>query len=241
MLSYSRVLLKLSGEFFAGDQASSASSLTDFSLSTVNSLVQELSELQQQSLQVAIVIGAGNLVRGDELAKQGFDPIVGDYMGMFGTLINGLMLKQSCVAAGIDTCLMSLLSAPDVIADYDVSAAIAALDKQQLVIFAGGTGKPCCTTDSAASQRAVDIQADIILKATKVDGIYSADPKQDSDVEFYSKLSYDQVIAKRLAVMDLQAFEYCRDHQMPIRVFNMYQPQALKRLLHGEEIGSLVT
>ncbi|MEM9243198.1 MAG: UMP kinase [Pseudomonadota bacterium] len=238
MFKYTRVLLKLSGEFFADHGNESTS---PFASSALSDLVNNLAELRQQGVQIAIVIGGGNIVRGEFLAQQGFDRIASDHMGMVATLINGLMLSECCKKANLPCKLVTLLDLPDVIASYQAQQAIQDLARNFIVICAGGTGKPLCTTDSAAAQRAVDVKADIILKATKVDGIYSADPKLNPDAKFYSTLSFDEAIEKKLAVMDLQAFEYCRANNMPIRVFNMHDSTALKKLVCGEPIGTLVS
>ena len=151
-----------------------------------------------------------------------------------------MALQQQCQVAGIPSILMSLLPIPNLTASYDIDLALAKLSAGSIAIFAGGTGNPWCTTDSAAAQRAVDIKADIILKATKVEGVYSADPLKHPDATFYSHLNYDKVLSDNLRVMDRQAFEYCRQHRMPIRIFNMNQPKILQRVITGEECGTLI-
>lgn len=234
MLKYSRVLLKLSGEFFVGECGD------NLSLAQFDHVVQIVTELLRSKVQVGIVVGGGNVVRGIPLAQQGFERITADYMGMLATVINSKALYSRCKQAKVPACLMSLITMPDIVACYDVKQAIQALQQYQLVIFAGGTGKPLCSTDSAASHRAVDIEADIVFKATKVDGVYAADPQQYPDARYYQHLSYDEVITKQLAVMDLQAFSYCRDHHMPIRIFNMNIPNVLTRLVSGDAIGTLI-
>lgn len=234
MPKYSRILLKLSGEFFAEKSDSG------IGLQRVDKLLVVLKQLIATKLEIGLVIGGGNLVRGIPLAQRGFDRETGDYMGMLATVINGLALQQRCQEAELPVLLVSLIKIPELVAPYDIRQSQQALAAGKLVIFAGGTGKPWCTTDSAAADRAVDIEADILLKATTIDGVYSADPKRDSNAQYYSHVSYDRVIEEQLAVMDQRAFECCRQHKMPIRVFDMAQQQALQDIVAGKQVGTLI-
>jgi uridylate kinase len=232
-LKYPRILLKLSGESL-GHEGSGVD------LHPLKNIAQDVSEIQKLGAQVGIVVGAGNFIRGEVLEEQGLDRETSDYMGMLGTVINSLALAASFAQMGLPVVLMSLLPVVGLIDAYDIEKALRALEAGSIVIFAAGTGKPFCTTDTAASQRAIEIHADLLLKATKVDGVYSADPKKDPQATLYSHITYEEVLAKKLAVMDEYAIQLCQQAKLPLRVFNMNHPSALKRIVLGENEGTLV-
>lgn len=201
---------------------------------------QEVKRQIEKGLQVAIVIGGGNIFRGVGLAASGMDRVAGDHMGMLATVINSLALQDSLEKNGVPARVMSALPIHQVCEDYIRRKAIRHLEKGRVAIFAAGTGNPFFTTDSAASLRGIEIEADVVIKATKVDGVYSADPVKDPDATLYDTLSYDEVLDKKLNVMDATAIVLCRDHKMPIRVYNMTKDGALDRVLNGEQEGTLV-
>jgi uridylate kinase len=206
----------------------------------IGRIAGEIAAVSKAGVQVAVVIGGGNIFRGAGLAQAGIDRVTGDHMGMLATVINSLALQDSLESVGVDARVMSAISVHDVCEDYIRRRAIRHLEKGRVVICAAGTGNPFFTTDTAAALRAIEIDADIVLKATKVDGIYSADPKLESDASLYESVSYDRVIEGKLRVMDANAIVLCRDQEMPIRVFNVFEEGNLKRLVRGEPIGSLV-
>jgi uridylate kinase len=232
--AYKRILLKLSGEALLGKE--------DYGIDPeiIGRIAGEIAEVSKAGVQVAVVIGGGNIFRGAGLAQAGIDRVTGDHMGMLATVINSLALQDSLESVGVDARVMSAISVHDVCEDYIRRRAIRHLEKGRVVICAAGTGNPFFTTDTAAALRAIEIDADIVLKATKVDGIYSADPKLESDASLYESVSYDRVIEGKLRVMDANAIVLCRDQEMPIRVFNVFEEGNLKRLVRGEPIGSLV-
>ncbi|AFL74665.1 UMP kinase [Thiocystis violascens] len=231
---YRRILLKLSGEALmgAGTDGIDPDILERYAL--------EVRELVATGLQVALVIGGGNLFRGAGLAARGMDRVTGDHMGMLATVMNALAMQDALERLAVETRVMSALKIGQVCEDYDRRRAMHHLDKGRVTLFAAGTGNPFFTTDSAASLRAIEIGADLLIKATKVDGIYSADPVKDPTATFYRRISYDQVLHEGLMVMDTTAIVLCRDHGMPLRVININEPGALQRLIRGEEVGSLV-
>jgi uridylate kinase len=194
-----------------------------------------------RDIQVAVVIGGGNIFRGAGLARSGIDRVTGDHMGMLATVMNSLALQDSLERVGATARVMSAISVHDVCEDYIRRRAIRHLEKGRVVICAGGTGNPFFTTDTAAALRAIEIGADILLKATKVDGVYSADPNQDPGAELYERLGYDRVIESKLGVMDANAIVLCRDQRMPIRVFNVFDEGNLVRIVKGGAIGTLVS
>ncbi|MCK4743599.1 MAG: UMP kinase [Sulfuriflexus sp.] len=232
--AYQRILLKLSGEALMGDG--------DYGIDpTVISRVSgEIKELIDIGIEVGLVIGGGNIFRGAGLAQNGIDRVTGDHMGMLATLMNSLAMQDALEQDGMQARVMSALSINEVCEDYIRRRAVRHLEKGRVVIFAAGTGNPFFTTDSAASLRAIEIGADIMLKATKVDGVYSADPVKDPEATLYTSLTYDDVLSKKLAVMDATAIVMCRDQNMPLRVFNMNKPGALMRVIKGESEGTLV-
>jgi len=233
--AYKRILLKLSGEALLGDE--------DYGIdpNMIHRIAVEIGEVTRLNIQIAIVIGGGNIFRGAGLAESGIDRVTGDHMGMLATVMNSLALQDALESIGIDARVMSAVSVHDVCEDYIRRRAVRHLQKGRVVICAGGTGNPFFTTDTAAALRAIEIGADIVLKATKVDGVYSADPEKDDQAELFDELGYDRVIESKLGVMDANAIVLCRDQKMPIRVFNVFGEGNLVRLVKGEAIGTLVS
>lgn len=229
-----RLLLKMSGEALAGDGQGGIDP------EILDRFAAEVRELARLGVQVALVLGGGNIFRGAGLAQRGMDRVTGDHMGMLATVINGLAMGDALRRQGTDAVTLSALAMDQVCETYTARAAIGHLEAGRVAILAGGTGNPFFTTDSAASLRAIEIGADLLVKATKVDGIYSADPMRVSDATFYPRISYDRALREGLAVMDATAIVLCRDHGMPLRVMNINQPGALLRLVQGEDVGSLV-
>ncbi len=203
-------------------------------------VAMEVKELVQAGVQVAIVIGGGNIFRGVSLATAGMDRATADHMGMLATVINSLAIQDAMEQSGLAVRVMSALPIHQVCEDYIRRRAIRHLEKGRVVIFAAGTGNPYFTTDSAASLRGVEVNVDLVLKGTKVDGVYSADPKKDPTATRYERLSYDEVIQRKLAVMDTTAIVLCRDNKIPLRVYNMSKAGALMRIVKGENEGTLV-
>lgn len=233
-LAYQRVLLKLSGEALMGDE--------DYGIDpkVINRLAFEIIEAQQAGAQIGVVIGGGNIFRGAGLAANGMDRVTGDQMGMLATVINALAMQDALEKLGAKVRVMSAIKINDVCEDYIRRRAIRHLEKGRIAIFAAGTGNPFFTTDSGAALRAIEIGADILLKATKVDGVYDADPKRVTDAKRYDSLTYDEVISRNLNVMDTAAFALCRDSNLPLRIFDLAQPGQLLRIIKGEPIGTLV-
>lgn len=231
---YRRILLKLSGEALQGDH------LFGIDASKLARIAQEIIGATQLGVQVALVIGAGNLIRGADLCAAGLDRIAADQMGMLATVINGLALRDALERKSIPVTLMSAFAIPSIAEQYDRSRAQEELNQGRVVIFSAGTGNPLVTTDSAAALRGIEVGADIVLKATKVEGVFDDDPIKNPKAERYQYLSYDEVVAKRLGVMDLTAILLCQDHGLPLRVFNMNRQGALKRIMLGEDIGTLI-
>lgn len=232
---YRRVLLKLSGESLLGDQSSG------ISLKAIHQVVDAVAEVSRLGVETAIVIGGGNFLRGSHLTQSGFDRVTADQMGMLATVMNGLVLRDGFLAASIPVQIMSSIGMVGVVDAYNKVKAITKLEKKKVVIFVGGTGNPLFSTDSAASLRGIEIQADIILKATKVDGVYSSDPKKTPQAELYQRLTYRELIERQLGVMDLTAICLCEANNMPIKVFNMTPPGILKRIVLGSNEGTLIT
>lgn len=231
---YKRILLKLSGEALQGDH------LFGIDANKSARIAQEIAGVTQLGVQVALVIGAGNLIRGADLCAAGFDRIAADQMGMLATAINGLALRDALERKSIPVVLMSAFGIPSIADQYDRYKAQEELQQGKVVILSGGTGNPLVTTDSAAALRGIEIGADIVLKATKVEGVFDDDPIKNPKAERYQHLSYDEVISKRLGVMDLTAILLCQDRGLPLRVFNMNKQGALKRIMLGEDIGTLI-
>jgi len=203
-------------------------------------LAHEVRDLSVAGIQVALVIGGGNIFRGEGLARAGIDRVTGDHMGMLATVMNSLAMQDTLERIGVCARVMSALKIDQVCEDYIRRRAVRHLEKGRVAIFAAGTGNPFFTTDSAASLRAVEIGADLLVKATKVNGVYSADPVKDPQAVFYDRLTYDRALRENLQVMDATAIVLCRDNGIPMRVMSIYEQGALMRLVSGEEIGSLV-
>jgi len=231
---YKRVLLKLSGEALIGK--------ADFGIDpeVIIRFAREIAALSAQGVQLGVVIGGGNIFRGAGLAESGMDRVSGDHMGMLATVMNALALQDALEQQGAFCRVMSAIQINEVCEDYLRRRAIRHLEKGRVVIFAAGTGNPFFTTDSAASLRAVEIGADLMLKATQVDGVYDSDPKLNPDAARYTELSYDEVIDKRLAVMDTTAVVMCQEQEMPLRIFDVHKEGNLTDIIYGAEIGTLV-
>lgn len=229
-----RILLKLSGEALMSETGGSIDA------EIVKRLAGEIKELCDAGLQVGLVIGGGNILRGAQKAAEGLNRVTSDQMGMLATVINALAMQDALEFVGQPARVMSALKINQVCEDYIRRKAIGHLEKGRVVIFAAGTGNPFFTTDSAASLRAIEIDAELMIKATKVKGVYSADPNKDPDAKFYPHLTYDEAIDQRLNVMDTTALVLCHDHDLPMRVMNIFEPGALMRLLQGEDIGSYI-
>jgi uridylate kinase len=234
--AYRRILLKLSGEALMGEmEFGIAPGVTQF-------LADEIKAVLAAGVQVALVVGGGNIFRGEGLAKAGMDRVTGDQMGMLATVINALALQDVVERNGMEARVQSAIKINQVCEDFIRRKAIRHLEKGRVVIFGAGTGNPFFTTDSAAALRAVEISADLMLKATKVDGIYTADPKKDRAAKKYDAITYDEALARRLGVMDQTAMVLCRDHGMTLRVYDMTAPGALLKIVLGDEsIGTRVT
>jgi len=232
--AYQRILLKLSGEALLGDE--------DYGIdpAIIGRIANEVLEVRNTGVQIAIVIGGGNIFRGAGLAQSGIDRVTGDHMGMLATLMNSLALQDALEKAGADARVMSAVSVNAVSEDYIRRRATRHLEKGRIVIIAGGTGNPFFTTDTAAALRAIEVGADIVLKATKVDGVYSADPKIDKNATLHENLCYDEVIEGKLKVMDTNAIVLCRDQKMPIRVFNVFGSGNLMKIVNGEAVGTII-
>ena len=231
---YKRILLKLSGEALAGEAG------FGIDPKVLDRMAVDILQVTALGVQVGMVIGGGNLFRGALLNAAGMERVTGDHMGMLATVMNALAMRDSLERAKVPTRVMSAIQMSGVVEHYDRRAAIRYLDSGDIVIFSAGTGNPFFTTDSAACLRGIEIDADLVLKATKVDGVYSEDPKNNSKAKKFSQLTYDEVLEKRLGVMDLTAICLCRDHKMPIKVFNMYRPGALLDNITGQSSGTLI-
>lgn len=231
---YRRVLLKMSGEALMGNGPHAINP------KVLDRLAKEIVEIYQLGVQVAVVVGGGNFFRGAALSEAGINRITGDYMGMLATLMNALALRDSFERAGLPVRILSAIPMSGIVDLFDRRKAIHHLQHGRIVVFAAGTGTPLVTTDSAASLRGIEIGADVVLKATNVDGIYTADPAKDKTATKYSHLSYQDALEKELAIMDLAAFCQCRDHNMPIRVFDIHKPGALLSVVMSEQEGTVV-
>jgi len=231
---YKRILLKLSGEALLGE--------ADYGIDpkVLRRIAGEIRDVMGRGIEVAVVVGGGNLFRGAGLARAGMDRATGDHMGMLATVMNALALQDALEQLGADSRVMSALRVQQVCEDYIRRRAIRHLEKGRCVIMAAGTGNPFFTTDTAASLRAIEIEADLLLKATKVNGVYDDDPVRNPRARRYSRLSYDKVLADRLGVMDATAIVMCRDNGLPLRVFNLFNAGDLIRIVDGEDVGTLV-
>lgn len=232
---YRRVLLKLSGEALMGD--------LDYGIEpkVIKRIASEVAEARSRGTEIAIVIGGGNIFRGAGLARAGMDRVTGDHMGMLATVMNALAIQDALESQDVYARVMSALQINEVCEDYIRRRAVRHLEKGRVVILAAGTGNPFFTTDTAASLRAIEIGADVLLKATKVDGVYDADPVINKDAKRYDTVSFDKVLADKLTVMDATAIVMCRDNGLPLRVFDLTQEDALVRAIEGQEVGTLVT
>lgn len=234
-VKYRRVLLKLSGEALMGN--------LDYGIepSVIQRIAKEIQTARQQGVEIAIVVGGGNIFRGAGLARSGMDRVTGDHMGMLATVMNALAIQDALESQNVFARVMSALKINAVCEDYIRRRAIRHLEKGRVVILAAGTGNPFFTTDTAASLRAIEIGADVLLKATKVDGVYDSDPMKNKDAKRYDSVSYDQVLADKLMVMDATAIVMCRDNELPLRVFDLTGDGALVRAMSGEPVGTVVT
>lgn len=233
-LKYKRILLKFSGEALMGDG--------DFGLDaeTLKNVVGQVKALRELGVEVGVVVGGGNIFRGAQIQDSGIQRTTGDHMGMMATVINALALRDVIESMGMKSQVLSAMSIEGVSTGFNANTVKKQLADGEVLVFAAGTGSPFFTTDTAAALRGIEIDAEIVLKATKVDGIYTADPVKDPSAARYQTLSYDEVIQKNLQVMDMTAFVLCRDHNMPIRVFDMFKDNAVIRIVQGEDEGTLV-
>jgi uridylate kinase len=231
---YKRILLKLSGEALMGDNSHGIDP------ERIQSYCKEISSLVKTGVEIAIVIGGGNIFRGVSAASKGIDRVQADYMGMLATVINGLALQSSLEGMGIQTRLQTALKMEAIAEPYIKRRAVRHLEKKRVVIFSAGTGNPFFTTDSAAVLRAIEINADVILKGTRVDGIYNLDPEKNKNAVKFDKISFDEAITKNLKIMDSTAFTLSKENNLPIIVFNMNKPGNLKKITEGKQIGTIV-
>jgi uridylate kinase len=231
---YRRVLLKLSGESLMGDQA------FGISRTTIEGMVEDIAQVVRLEIELAIVIGGGNIFRGVALGASGMERATADYMGMMATIMNAMALQDAMQRAGLEARVQSALNVEQVVEPYIRPKAMRYLEEGKVVIFAAGTGNPFFTTDTAAALRGSEVGAQIVLKATRVDGVYSADPIKDPSAIRYTRISFDDALARNLQIMDATAFALCRDQRLPIRVFNITKPGALLRAVLGEDEGTLV-
>ena len=232
--AYRRILLKLSGEALMGNDA------FGINRETVEAMVADIREVVRLGVEVAVVIGGGNIFRGEALGAGGMDRATADYMGMMATIMNAMALQDAMLRAGVEARVQSALNIEAVVEPYIRPKALRYLEEGKVVIFAAGTGNPFFTTDTAAALRGAEIGAEIVLKATRVDGVYSADPKKDAKATRYSTITFDEALNRKLQIMDATAFALCRDQGLPIKVFNIAKRGALKRAVLGEDEGTLV-
>lgn len=234
MPAYKRILLKLSGEALMGDDA------FGINRATIVRMVEEIAEVTRLGVQVAIVIGGGNIFRGVAGGSVGMDRATADYMGMLATVMNSLALADTMEKAGLVARVMSAIAIEQVVEPYVRPKALQYLEEGKVVVFAAGTGNPFFTTDTAAALRGAEIGAEIVLKATKVDGVYTADPNKDPSATRYATISFDEAMGKNLQVMDATAFALCRDQKLPVKVFSIFKPGALRKVVQGGDEGTLV-
>lgn len=233
-LSYKRFLVKFSGESVAGKEG------IGIDPKILDEMAASIKACKDLDAQISVVIGGGNLFRGEKLSKVGMDRVAGDHMGMLATVMNGIALRDALERANIKTRLMSAISMSGLVEHYDRRRAIQLLKDGFVVIFTAGTGNPFFTTDTAACLRAIETQSDIMLKATRVDGVFSEDPEKNNNAIFYEKISFNEAISKNLKVMDATALTLARDHSLPIKVFNINVKDSLKSLILGKKIGTLI-
>jgi uridylate kinase len=232
---YSRILIKLSGEALGGESG------VGISAEAVNNMAEQIREVREFGVQIVIVIGGGNIFRGLPGSERGIERATGDYMGMLATVINSLALQDALEKIGVQTRVQSAITMSQVAEPFIRRRAMRHLEKGRVVIFGGGTGNPYFSTDTAAALRANEIGAEVILKATKVDGIYDSDPKKNPSARRFAQITYLEALQKQLKVMDSTAFSLCMDNKMPIIVFDLFRPHNLKRVVMGEKVGTLVT
>ena len=232
---YGRILLKLSGEALGGQTG------LNISPEAVHNMAEQIREVRELGVQVVVVVGGGNIFRGLSGSERGIERATGDYMGMLATIINALALQDSLEKIGVATRVQSAITMAQVAESFIRRRAVRHLDKGRVVIFGGGTGNPYFSTDTAAALRANEIGAEVVLKATKVDGIYDSDPKKNPKAKRYAQISYTEALQKQLKVMDSTAFSLCMDNKMPIIVFDFFRPHNLKRVVMGEKVGTMVT
>jgi uridylate kinase len=233
-LRYRRILLKLSGEALAGDKG------FGFDFDTISRLAAEIRGVTEMGAEVGLVIGGGNIVRGSQISRLGMDRVAADYMGMLGTVINALAVQDVLERQGVDTRVMTAIRMEELAEPYIRRRALRHFEKGRTMIFAAGTGNPYFSTDTAAALRAIQIKADVIIKATSVDGIYSADPKTHPDATFYEQVSYRDVMLEELGVMDQTAITLCKENKLPLIVLNIHRPGSVAQALRGERVGTLV-
>lgn len=233
-MKYNRVLLKLSGESLMGSKQ------YGIDPAMLNHYAKEIKQVVDKGVELAVVIGGGNIFRGINATEGGLDRVQGDYMGMLATVMNGMALQSALENIGIQTRLLTAIEMKEIGEPFIRRRAVRHLEKGRVVIFGAGTGNPYFTTDTAASLRAIEIEADVVLKGTRVDGIYTADPEKDKTAQKYETLSFDEVYSKGLNVMDMTAFTLCNENKLPIIVFDINTPGNLLRLLQGEKVGTLV-
>jgi len=231
---YQRIVLKLSGEALQGDH------LFGIDPGKLTRVSTEIASIVKLGVQVSLVIGGGNIIRGADLYTTGFDRVTADQMGMLATVINGLALRDAFERKSISVQVMSAIAVPGLVDFYDRAKAKSSLQQSNVIIFVGGTGNPLVTTDTAAALRGIETGADIVIKATKVDGVFDADPVKNPKAKRFTSLTYDEVLEQRLGVMDLNAILLCKDHELPLRVFNMNKQGALQRIIEGEDVGTLI-
>ena len=232
---HKRILLKFSGESVAGNDEHGIDP------KILDQMADSVKSCRDLGTEIGIVIGGGNLFRGEKLNKAGMDRVAGDHMGMLATVMNGIALRDALERAGIKTRVMSAISMSGIVEHYDRRLAIQLLSDGFVVIFTAGTGNPFFTTDTAGCLRAIETQSDLMLKATRVDGVYDSDPEINKDAKLFDKLTFDEAITKNLKVMDATALTLARDHKLPIKVFNVNQPDALKNIICGKKIGTLIS
>ena len=233
-LAYTRALLKISGEALAGDKG------FGLDYQVVEAFAEEIKAVHALGVHLALVVGGGNIIRGTSASREGLDRVSADYMGMLGTVINALALQDVLEKIGVDTRVMTAIRMESVAEPYIRRRAIRHLEKGRLIIFAAGTGNPFFSTDTAGVLRALEVEAQVILKATNVDGVYTGDPRSDPTATFIPELTFQEAIVKNYAVMDANAFGLCKANQLPIVVFNINQPGAITRVLQGERVGTIV-
>ncbi len=232
---YKRILLKFSGESVAGNDEHGIDP------KILDRMADSVKSCRDLGIEIGIVIGGGNLFRGEKLNKAGMDRVAGDHMGMLATVMNGIALRDALERAGIKTRVMSAISMSGIVEHYDRRLAIQLLSDGFVVIFTAGTGNPFFTTDTAGCLRAIETQSDLMIKATRVDGVYDSDPEINRDAKLFDELTFDEAITKNLKVMDATALTLARDHKLPIKVFNVNQPDALKNIICGKKIGTLIS